>query len=192
MAWVAFDCAVKTVERFGLEGPIEKWRRIRDDIRQHIEALHFDRDLNSFVQSMGCQLVDASLLLLPLVGFVEAHDPRMVGTVDLIEERLLRDGFLYRYQTEAGQDGLPPGEGAFIPCTLWLADVYLLQGRVDDALKLVQRVLSIANDVGLLAEEYDPDHQCLIGNFPQAFSHVALVNTLVRLEQRGIPCEMRR
>jgi GH15 family glucan-1,4-alpha-glucosidase len=192
MAWVAFDCAVKTVERFGLEGPIEKWRRIRDDIRQHIEALHFDRDLNSFVQSMGCQLVDASLLLLPLVGFVGAHDPRMVGTVDLIEERLLRDGFLYRYQTEAGQDGLPPGEGAFIPCTLWLADVYLLQGRVDDALKLVQRVLSIANDVGLLAEEYDPDHQCLIGNFPQAFSHVALVNTLVRLEQRGIPCEMRR
>jgi GH15 family glucan-1,4-alpha-glucosidase len=186
MAWVAFHCAVKAVERFDLEGPHEKWSQIRDEIRRHIEREHFDRELNSFVQASGSQLVDASLLLLPLVDFLPAQDPRMIGTVQLIEKRLLRHGFLYRYQTEEGQDGLPPGEGAFIPCTLWLADVYLLQGRHEEARQLVHKVLDVANDVGLLAEEYDPRNQRMVGNFPQAFSHVALINTLIRLDEAGL------
>jgi GH15 family glucan-1,4-alpha-glucosidase len=192
MAWVAFDRAVRTVEKFGLEGPRDHWARIRDDIRRHIETWHFDSRLNSFVQASETESVDASLLLMALVDFLPADDPRMVGTVRLVEERLFRDGFLYRYQTENGQDGLPPGEGAFLPCTLWLADVYLLQGRREEAVRLVHRVLAVANDVGLLAEEYDPRHQCLVGNFPQAFSHVALIHTLLSLEQQGLAYEPER
>ncbi|WP_141735979.1 glycoside hydrolase family 15 protein [Oligoflexus tunisiensis] len=186
MAWVAFDRGVKAVENFGLDGPVDHWIQIRETIRQHIEALHFDPKLNAYVQFAGSQQVDGSLLTLPMVGFIEAKDPRMVGTVNLIEKTLLRDGFVYRYQTDDGLDGLPPGEGAFIPCTLWLADVYLMQERWDEAMELVERILGIANDVGLLSEEYDPHNRCLVGNFPQAFSHVALINTLIRLEEYGI------
>jgi GH15 family glucan-1,4-alpha-glucosidase len=192
MAWVAFDRAVRTVEKFGLEGPRDHWVRIRDDIRHHIETFHFNSQLNSFVQSSENELVDASLLLIALVDFIPANDPRMVGTVRLVEERLFRDGFVFRYQTENGQDGLPPGEGAFLPCTLWLADVYLLQGRKEEAVQLVHRVLEVANDVGLLAEEYDPQHKCLVGNFPQAFSHVALIHTLLNLDEKGIAYEPER
>jgi GH15 family glucan-1,4-alpha-glucosidase len=186
MAWVAFDRGVKTIKNFGLDGPLDHWIRIRDSIRKDIESRHFNPELNAYVQYAGGQTMDASLLTLPMIGYIEARDPRMLGTVAQIEKTLMLDGFVYRYPTETGMDGLPPGEGAFIPCTLWLADVYLMQDRQEDAIKLVERVLSISNDVGLLSEEYDPQNGCLIGNFPQAFSHVALINTLIRLEKHGI------
>lgn len=189
MVWVAFDRGVKAVERYGLDGPVERWRNIRDLVHGLICSEHFDRNLNSFMQYPGSELIDASLLLLPIVGFLPASDPRVLGTVRLIEKRLFKDGFVYRYESEKEEDGLPGGEGSFLPCSFWLADNYLMQGRIPEALTLIRRLLSVANDLGLFAEEFDPKSGRLCGNFPQAFSHVALINTLAALERMGLSLE---
>ena len=184
MAWVAFDRAVRSATEFGLEGPIDHWREVRDTIHAQVCERGFDPALNSFVQSYGSTALDASLLLVAVVGFLPPDDPRMVGTVAAIERQLLRDGLVLRYDTGDGKDGLPPGEGAFLACTFWLADNYLLQDRFDEAQALFDRLLGYCNDVGLLAEEYDPVARRQLGNFPQAFSHVALINTATGLAGR--------
>jgi len=191
MAWVAFDRAVKSVEEFGLEGPADRWRQLRDQIHRQVCEKGFDRARNSFVQSYGSAQLDASLLLLPQLGFLPAHDPRVLGTIAAIERTLLHDGFVARYDTGTTVDGLPPGEGTFLACTFWLADAYVLTGRMDDARALFERLLAIRNDVGLLAEEYDVHEKCLVGNFPQAFSHVALINSALNLQQIKPPAEQR-
>lgn len=177
MAWVAFDRAVKAVESSKLEGPVDRWREHRDLIHREICKQGFDEELGSFVQYYGSKEVDASLLMIPLIGFLPPDDPRVKGTVEAVERMLLRDGFVLRYRTDPEIDGLPEGEGAFVPCTFWLADNYQLLGRREDALRTFKRLLEIRNDVGLLAEEYDPRTRRHLGNFPQAFSHVALINT---------------
>jgi len=183
MAWVAFDRAVKSIEQFGLEGPVERWSAARDQVRDAVFRRAYDRELGSFVQSFDSRELDASLLTLPLVGFLRADDPRMVGTVRAIERELLRDGFVARYRTRSGVDGLPPGEGVFLPCSFWLADNYVLQGRIEEARSLFERLCALANDVGLLSEEYDPAARRFLGNFPQAFTHVSLINTALRLSR---------
>jgi len=191
MAWVAFDRAVKTVERFRLDQPVERWREIRDSIHKDVCKFAYDPGLGSFVQAYGSKEMDAALLLLPLVGFLPPSDPRIRGTVQRIEQDLLRDGFVMRYQTERVEDGLPAGEGAFLPCSFWLADVYQLMGRHSDAKRLLKRLLKLQNDVGLLSEEYHPLKKRLLGNFPQAFSHVALVNTIINLNATKTPAKQR-
>jgi GH15 family glucan-1,4-alpha-glucosidase len=191
MAWVAFDRSIKSAETFGLEGPIDEWRALRQQIFEQVCAQGFDRELDSFVQSYGSKQLDASLLLMPWVGFLPASDPRVAGTVAAIERRLLRDGFVIRYDTAGTDDGLPPGEGAFLACSFWLVDVYALQGRFADAERLFRRLLALRNDVGLLSEEYDPHARRLVGNFPQAFSHMALVNSAYNLTRVAKPVEQR-
>ncbi|HVS37504.1 MAG TPA: glycoside hydrolase family 15 protein [Gemmataceae bacterium] len=181
MAWVALDRAIKAVETFGLAGPVDRWRKTRDEIHQTVCEKGFNRDLGSFVQTFGAKELDASLLMIPLVGFLPPSDPRVRGTVEAIEKGLMRDGFVQRYDTRTETDGLPPGEGAFLACTFWLADNYHLLGRQDDARRTFERLLSLCNDVGLLSEQYDPAAKRLVGNFPQAFSHTALVNTAMSL-----------
>jgi GH15 family glucan-1,4-alpha-glucosidase len=190
MAWVAFDRAIKISERLGANWA-ERWRGVCDQIHAEVCERAFDRELGSFVQAYGSKALDASLLLLPLVGFLPPTDPRIVGTVKAIEERLLVDGFVLRYDTGQGVDGLPPGEGAFLACSFWLADNYLLQGRTAEARNLFKRLLGLTNDLGLLAEEYDPRARRQLGNFPQAFSHVALVNTAFNLTRSEGPAEQR-
>jgi GH15 family glucan-1,4-alpha-glucosidase len=192
MAWVALDRAVKAVERFGLEGPVERWRAVRGAIHDDVCRNGFDRELGAFVQYYGAKLLDASLLMIPLVGFLPATDPRMLGTVAAIQKHLTSDGLVARYQTTPELDGLPPGEGAFLPCTFWLADNLALQGRQGEARALFQRLLDVRNDVGLLSEEYDPGARRLLGNFPQAFSHVGLINTARNLSRGGGPAEHRK
>ncbi len=190
MAWVAFDRAIAAVEKYGLKGPAERWRSIRDEIGAEVMARGFDADLRSFVQSYGSREVDASLLVLPMLGFIAADDPRMVGTVRRIRKDLESDGLLLRYRTESGVDGIEAGEGAFLLCTFWLADVLALQQKYDEATELFEHLLSLRNDVGLLAEEYDPIARRPLGNFPQAYSHVGLINTAHNLLRRG-PAEDR-
>jgi GH15 family glucan-1,4-alpha-glucosidase len=178
MAWVAFDRAVRTIEEQGLEGDVDKWRDVRDTIHAQVCERGFDAKLGSFVRSYGSKELDASLLLLPLVGFLPASDPRIRGTIEAIEADLVEDGLVLRYRTHRkGVDGLPPGEGVFLPCSFWLVDCYELIGRRDEARALFNRLVGLANDVGLLAEEYDPAAGRLLGNFPQAFTHLALVNS---------------
>ena len=177
MAWVAFDRAVRTVEDQGFEGPVGRWRELCAQIHAEVCDLGFDASLGSFVQSYGSKELDASLLLIPLVGFLPADDERVQGTVEAVERELLRDGLVARYRTREGVDGLPPGEGVFLPCSFWLVDCYELLGRHDDAHALFSRLVGLANDVGLLSEEYDPRERRLLGNFPQAFTHLTLVNT---------------
>jgi GH15 family glucan-1,4-alpha-glucosidase len=178
MAWVAFDRAVRTIEEQGLDGDVDKWRDVRDTIHAQVCARGFDAKLGSFVRSYGSKELDASLLLLPLVGFLPASDPRIRGTIEAIEANLVEDGLVLRYRTHRkGVDGLPPGEGVFLPCSFWLVDCYELIGRQDEAHALFNRLVGLANDVGLLAEEYDPAAGRLLGNFPQAFTHLALVNS---------------
>jgi GH15 family glucan-1,4-alpha-glucosidase len=178
MAWVAFDRAVRSVEEHGLEGPVGHWRALRDEIFDEVCDRGFDEEIGSFVQAYDTKELDASLLVIPLVGFLDAADPRVRGTVEAVERELLHDGFVYRYRTyEGGVDGLPPGEGVFLPCSFWLVDCYELLGRHREAHALFERLLGLANDVGLLAEEYDPTEKRLLGNFPQAFTHLALVTT---------------
>jgi GH15 family glucan-1,4-alpha-glucosidase len=187
MAWVAFDRGIQAVERFGRSGPVERWREVRDEIHREVLERGFDTELNSFVQSYGSKRLDASLLVIPLVGFLPADDERVIGTVAAIERELYRDGFVYRYAGDDERervDGLPPGEGAFLPCTFWLADTYALQGRLDEAEELFERLLSTRNDLGLLAEEWDPRTSRQLGNFPQAFTHVALVNSAFNLDHQ--------
>jgi GH15 family glucan-1,4-alpha-glucosidase len=177
MAWVALDRAVRAVEEFGLNWPAEVWRRRREEMHAEICEKGFDPGLGSFVQYYGATDLDASLLMIPLVGFLPASDPRVRGTVEAIERGLLHDGFVQRYSPKSAVDGLPPGEGAFLACSFWLADNYVLLGRHDDAVRLFERLLALRNDVGLLSEEYDPVARRLVGNFPQAFSHIGLINT---------------
>ena len=190
MAWVALDRAIRTATEFGHAAPIDAWRVTRQRIHDEVCARGFDPRLDSFVQSYGSTQLDASLLLIPLVGFLPADDPRVCGTVAAVERRLMADGLVQRYDTSATDDGLPPGEGAFLACSFWLADNYALTGRANDARTLFERLLTLRNDVGLLAEEYDPRTKRLVGNFPQAFSHVGLVDTAFNLS-RGVPATQR-
>ena len=191
MAWVAFDRAVRSVEAWRLDGPVEKWRRLRDEIHAEVCARGFDAGLGSFVQAYGSRQLDASLLLLSQVGFLPPDDPRIFGTVAAIERRLMIGGLVQRYDTAEVTDGLPAGEGAFLACSFWLADIYVLMGRLTEARELFERLLALRNDVGLLAEEYDPHSRRQLGNFPQAFSHVGLINTALNLSRRLKPAEQR-
>jgi GH15 family glucan-1,4-alpha-glucosidase len=191
MAWVAFDRTIKTAEQFGLGGPARRWKKVRQKIHENVCRRGFDKRLGSFVQSYGSKKLDASLLLLPLMGFLPPTDARAQGTVRQIEKSLMRDGLVIRYNVPKTKDG-SPGEGAFLPCSFWLADNYELMGRHHDAKKLLQRLLSLCNDVGLLAEEYDYKRGRQIGNFPQAFTHVALINTVLNLHaEEGGPAHQR-
>jgi GH15 family glucan-1,4-alpha-glucosidase len=191
MAWVAVDRAVKAVETFHLSGDVEKWRALREKIHDDVCRNGFDSKLNSFVQHYGSAAADASLLLMPLVGFLPATDPRILGTVDYIRRQLTHDGFVKRYEDHPDPGGQPSREGAFLICTFWLADNLALQGRESEARELFERLLALRNDVGLLSEEYDPVDRRMLGNFPQAFSHVGLINTARNLTRGGGPAEDR-
>jgi GH15 family glucan-1,4-alpha-glucosidase len=177
MAWVAFDRAIKDAEQDSLEGPIERWRELRGAIHAQVCELGFDPIVNSFVQSYDSNYLDASLLLIPQVGFLPADDARVIGTIAAIERSLVVHGLVWRYSTATNVDALPAGEGTFLPCSFWLADSYLLTGRRREGEALFERLLSLSNDVGLFAEEYDPHAKRMLGNFPQALTHMALVNT---------------
>jgi GH15 family glucan-1,4-alpha-glucosidase len=186
MAWLGFDRAIKSAEQFALEGPLDHWREVAAAIHADVCRRGYDSELGSFVQSYGSKQLDASLLLLPMIGFLPPEDPRMRGTVRAVERQLLVDGLVMRYDTAASDDGLPAGEGAFLACSFWLVDAYVMQHRWQDARVLFRRLLDLRNDVGLLSEQYDPGTRRLVGNFPQAFTHVALVNSafnLTRLEE---------
>jgi GH15 family glucan-1,4-alpha-glucosidase len=191
MAWVAFDRAIKSVESFGLSGPIDEWRSVRARIHEDICAKGFDAEKNSFVQYYGSKGVDAALLLIPQVGFLPPEDPRVHGTIAAIERELIVDHLVLRYRTDENVDGLPPGEGPFLACSFWLADAYEMLGRHEEAERMFEHLLSFRNDLGLLAEEYDPRAGRQLGNFPQGFSHVALVNTANNLISRRGPAEHR-
>jgi GH15 family glucan-1,4-alpha-glucosidase len=191
MAWVAFDRAVKAVEQFGHEGALDAWRAVRSRIHDEVCREAFDPDIGAFVQSYGSKQLDASVLLIPLVGFLPADDPRVRGTVEAIERNRVQDGFVTRYDRGARCDGLSGGEGVFLPRSFWLADNYALVGRRDDARRRFQSLLELRNDVGLLSEEYDPRTGRLVGNFPQALSHIALINTASNLSPSKKPAEQR-
>jgi GH15 family glucan-1,4-alpha-glucosidase len=191
MAWVAFDRAVRAIERFQLDGPVDRWRAAADEIHREVCERGFDAERNTFTQSYGSRALDASALMIPLVGFLHGDDPRVAGTVAAIERELVVDGFVTRYESESGIDGLPPGEGVFLPCSFWLADNLSMIGRHDDARALFERLRGLTNDVGLLAEEYDPASKRMLGNFPQAFTHVSLVNTASNLSSARGPAHHR-
>jgi GH15 family glucan-1,4-alpha-glucosidase len=192
MAWVAADRAVKAVENYKLEGDLARWKKLRATIHEDVCRKGFDSSRNSFVQYYGSHDLDASLLMIPLVGFLPAHDPRVIGTVNAIQHDLVFDGFVKRYIQQAGElDGLPGGEGVFLPCTFWLADNLALLGRRHEARKLFERLITLCNEVGLISEEYDLQKKRLIGNFPQAFTHVALVNTAQNLSVEHGPARRR-
>jgi len=190
MAWVALDRGIKAAEQDGL-GDVESWRVVRQQIHDEVCTQGFNRQRGTFTRSFGSTDLDASLLLLPNVGFLPPDDPRITGTIAAVERELLVDGFVLRYNTEQSEDGLPPGEGAFLACSFWLADAYCLTGRMDDARALFERLLALRTDLGLLAEEYDVAAKRLVGNFPQAFSHVALVNTAHNLARARKPAHQR-
>jgi GH15 family glucan-1,4-alpha-glucosidase len=185
MAWVAMDRVIRDVERFGLAGPIDRWRDVRARIHAEVCSQGFSVSRNSFTQSYGSPELDASLLLIPQTGFLPIEDPRITGTIAAIERELVVDGFVLRYRTESADDGLPPGEGAFLPCSFWLVDAYALQGRTREAQALFDRLVGLSNDVGLLSEEYDTAARRLVGNFPQAFSHLALIGSALNLQGIG-------
>jgi len=191
MAWVAFDRAVRAVERYGKQGPVEQWRKARDEVHAEVLDKGWREDLGAFTQYYGAETLDASILMLPIVGFLPPDDHRVVSTVEAVERELLADGFVRRYQSDTGVDGLPGSEGAFLPCSFWLADCLALIGRVDDARALFSRLVGLANDLGLLSEEYDPRFGRLVGNFPQAFTHVGLVNTARNLAAVASPGEVK-
>ena len=191
MAWLAFDRAIRSAEMFKLPGPIEEWREIRDRIHGDVCTRGFDGKLGTFVRAYGSTELDASLLLLPAIGFLPANDPRIVATVEAIERRLMVDGLVLRYDSGTASDGLPAGEGVFLACSFWLADAYLMLGRRDDALRLFNHLLTLRTDVGLLSEQYEPRTRRLVGNFPQAFSHLALVNTASNLAHHQKPAVQR-
>ena len=187
MAWVAVDRALRTAEHFGLPAPLERWRELRARIHAQVCERGYDARRGSFVQAYGSQELDAALLLIPQLGFLPATDPRVVGTVDAIQRELCAGGLVRRYGTHRSEDGLPPGEGTFLACSFWLADALTLLCRMDEARTMFERLLSLSNDVGLLAEEYDPRTKRQLGNFPQAFSHVALINTAQNLTWPSCP-----
>ena len=191
MAWVAFDRAVKFVERSSLPGPVERWRALREKICEEVCEHGFSPARNAFVQSYGSDDLDAALLLLPQVGFLPASDPRIVGTVEAVQRELMVDGLVLRYRPQRINDGLPGEEGAFLACSFWLADALAMIGRDDEAKAMFERLLALRNDLGLLAEEYDPRAKRFLGNFPQAFSHVALINTANNLMPGAGPSERR-
>jgi GH15 family glucan-1,4-alpha-glucosidase len=184
MTWVAFDRGIKSAEIFGFEAPLEKWRSLRDAICRDVCEKGFDHAQNTFVESYGSRLLDASILLLPAVGFLRPDDPRIRGTIEAVEQRMMRDGFVLRHDPrETSSEEEQPIEGAFLACTLWLADAHVLAGNIDKAQVLFDRIVAIANDLGLLAEEYDPLAGRQLGNFPQALTHIALINTAHNLDQ---------
>jgi GH15 family glucan-1,4-alpha-glucosidase len=191
MAWVAVDRAIRIAERDHLDAPLDRWRAMRDEIHAKVCRRGFDRKRNTFVQYFGSTNVDASLLMIPIVGFLPPDDPRVHGTIAAIERDLLDHGLVRRYTTGRRVDGLPPDEGVFLPCSFWLADALALCGKRAKAERLFKRLLAIANDVGLLAEEYDPASRRQLGNFPQALTHVALINTARNLSKSGGPSEQR-
>jgi GH15 family glucan-1,4-alpha-glucosidase len=192
MAWVAFDRAVKSIEQFHCKGPVDRWRAVRDQIHADVCRHGYSAKSGSFTQSYDSDDVDASLLMLPMVGFLPAHDPRILGTVAAVEKQLMHDGLVLRYNTQSQIDGLPPGEGTFLPCSFWLADTLGLAGRRDDACRLFERLLDLRNDLGLISEEYDPRARRLVGNFPQAFTHVGLLNTAFNLTSEFGPAKHRQ
>jgi GH15 family glucan-1,4-alpha-glucosidase len=193
MAWVAFDRAIRQAEAAGLPAPLERWRGIRAVIHDRVCREGFNTTKNSFTQSFGDDVLDASVLLLPIVGFLPAHDPRIRGTVEAIGRELMVDGLILRYHTHQADDGLPAGEGVFLACSFWYVDNLVLQGRHAEGRAMFERLLALCNDVGLLAEEYDPAARRQLGNFPQAFSHLALINTALNLENHGGgPAQQRR
>ncbi len=193
MAWLAFDCAVKNIEDKAMHGPIDeesrqnldRWRNIRQNVHDQVCSRGFDAELNSFVQSYGSKQLDASCLLLAMIGFLPPEDPRIRGTVDAIEKHLMPHGFVLRYNTSTSNDGLPPGEGVFLACSFWMVTNLVLLGRRSDAENLFHRLIALSNDVGLLAEEYDPAASCQIGNFPQALSHLALIGAAFALAKKN-------
>jgi GH15 family glucan-1,4-alpha-glucosidase len=191
MAWVAFDRAAKAVERFDLDGPAERWRKLCRTVREEVLARGYSDKKGSFVQHYDGETLDASLLMMPLVGFIPPRDARMVSTVEAIRRELTWDGFVMRYDTRAGIDGLPHGEGVFLPCSFWLVDNLAMTGRRDEAREMFERLAGLCNDVGLLSEEYDPEDDRLLGNFPQALTHVALLNSAYNLAQGTRPGEHR-
>jgi GH15 family glucan-1,4-alpha-glucosidase len=191
MAWVAFDRGIKDAEAYAFECPLKRWRELRAKIHAQICERGYDAERNCFVQAYGSKFLDASLLQMPELGFLELDDPRLLGTIQAIEETLLRNGFVLRYRTEETDDGLPPGEGAFLACSFWLANAYAMTGRHEDAVRLFERLLALSNDVGLLAEEYDPAAQRLVGNFPQGFSHLSVIVTAFNLAHSEKPAQQR-
>ncbi|HEX3463181.1 MAG TPA: glycoside hydrolase family 15 protein [Candidatus Elarobacter sp.] len=193
LAWVALDRAISAIEKFGMEGPLDRWHALRAEIHEQVCKEGYDPKRETFTQYYGSRELDAATLLIPLVGFLKPDDPRVAGTVRAIERELLVDGFVMRYTHDSKEtDGLPPGEGAFYACGFWLVDNYVLQGRRDDARKLFERLIGTANDVGLLSEEYDVHAKRLVGNFPQAFSHVGLINAAYNIGGEAKPAEQRR
>jgi GH15 family glucan-1,4-alpha-glucosidase len=191
MAWVAFDRAIKDAEHFGYDCALERWKAIRTQIHHDVCEKGFDKKLNSFVQAYGSNQLDASLLLIPELGFLPPDDSRVHSTVAAIEKTLVHDGLVLRYNTRETDDGLPPGEGAFLACSFWLAGAYAMIGRRDDAIALFERLLSLTNDVGLLAEEYDAKDKRMLGNFPQGFSHLSLIVTAFDLAHTDKPSRQR-
>jgi len=177
MTWVAFDRGIKSAETFGFRAPLPHWRTLRDAIHRDVCRNGFDTEANAFVESYGSKILDASVLLLPAVGFLPATDARVRGTIAAVEKHLIRDGFVLRHDPREVTEEIQPIEGAFLACSLWLADAYVLAGDLDKAQALFDRVVGVANDVGLLAEEYDPVVRRQTGNFPQALTHIALINT---------------
>lgn len=185
MAWLAFDRAVKSCEQFGIRGNVDCWRELRQQIHDEVCSKAYDHKLDSFVQSYGSKNLDSNLLMIATSGFLPPDDPRVIGTVRAIEQKLMRNGFVLRYDTAEVDDGLPAGEGVFLACSFWLAETYSLLGRHDDACRLMEKLLGLRNDVGLLSEEYDVSAKRLVGNFPQAFSHIGVVNTALRIADGG-------
>jgi GH15 family glucan-1,4-alpha-glucosidase len=193
MAWVAVDRAIKTAKQFGHRGPVESWCKLREKIHAEVCERGYDRSRGAFTQYYGSRQLDSSLLMMAQVGFLPGNDERVAGTVAAIERELMRDGLVRRYAGDSEHvDGLPSGEGVFLPCSFWLADNYALMGRTDDARRLFRRLVGLCNDVGLLSEEYDPHANRMLGNFPQAFTHVALINTARNLSDMPGPAEHRR
>jgi GH15 family glucan-1,4-alpha-glucosidase len=192
MAWVAFDRAACMQPRTARDHvAVCRWRAIADEIHREVCDFGFDAELNSFVQSYGSTQIDASLLQLALVGFLPPDDPRIIGTIAAVEKHLMWEGLVKRYRTAEVDDGLPPGEGVFLACSFWLVDNLALIGREDDARALLARLAKLGNDVGLFAEEYDPVARRMLGNFPQAFSHVGLINSALNLNRRRGPARVR-
>jgi GH15 family glucan-1,4-alpha-glucosidase len=189
MAWVAFDRGIKNAERFGFKAPLDRWRGLRDAICRDVCEKGFDATQNTFVESYGSQMLDASVLLLPAVGFLPASDPRIRGTITAVEKNLMRDGFVLRHDPREVSAEKQPIEGAFLACSLWLADAHVLAGEIDKAQELFDRVVAVANDLGLLAEEYDSGEGRQTGNFPQALTHIALINTAQNLSAAKEPAE---
>jgi GH15 family glucan-1,4-alpha-glucosidase len=175
MVWVAFDRAIKAVEQQWLQGPVQKWRELRSKVYQEVMSRGYNVERGCFTQHYETTEVDASLLLLPSVGFIAADDPRFLATVRAVEQDLLREGLVLRYRTDAGLDGLPGEEHPFLACSFWLVSAYAMTGRLEEGHALMARLVALANDVGLLSEEYDPLEERMVGNFPQAFSHLALI-----------------